>query len=127
MNPIKLHLTSAFTSYGLLRNDVFYSPIICNSFVQGCLNATSQSPIICNSFVQGCLNATSQNITLWVVPSKNGNIVIWEPIFRKKRFWEYKELVWKWYGQRDLRPLFQGLGERLEPGRYNVYISEGWV
>lgn len=109
MKTIKLHLGLSLVSYGLLRNDVFYCPIICPSFVED------------------CLNATPQNITLWVAPSKNGNIVIWEPIFRKKRFWEYKELVWKWYGQRDLRPLFQGLGERLEPGRYNVYISEGWV
>jgi hypothetical protein len=109
MKPIKLHLTSAFTSYGLLRNDVFYSPIICSSFVQG------------------CLNATSQNITLWVVPSKNGNIVIGKPYLKKEHHWSYSRLGWKWYGQRLLQPLHLSLGEMLEPGRYNVYISEGWA
>ena len=107
MKPIKLHLGLSLVSYGLLRNDVFYCPIICPSFVED------------------CLNATPQNITLWVVPSKNGNIVIGKPIYRIE--WAYKILGWKWYGQRALQPLLMGLGERSKPGRYNVYISEGWV
>jgi len=109
MKTIKLHLGLSLVSYGLLRNDVLYYPIICNSFVQG------------------CLNATSQNITLWVVPSKNGNIVIGKPNLKKEHHWNYSRLGWKWYGQRLLQPLYFSMGEMLEPGRYDVYISEGWI
>jgi len=106
MKTIKLHLELGLASYGLLLNEVFYCPIICLSFVQD------------------CLNATPQNIILWVVPSKNGNIVIRSPICRIE--WTYKNLGWKWYGQRSLQSLYSGLGKKLKPGRYNVYISEGW-
>ena len=106
MKTIKFHLTLDPMSYSL-KSIGFYSPIICPSFVQD------------------CLNATPQNITLWVVPSKNGHIVIGKPIYRIE--WVYKILGWKWCGQRALQPLLIGLGERLNPGRYNVYMSEGWV
>lgn len=109
MKPIKLHLGLSLVSYGLLRDGAFYYPIICSSFVQG------------------CLNATSQNITLWVVQSKNGNIVIGKPYLKKEHHWSYSRLGWKWYGQRLLQPLHFSLGEMLEPGRYDVYIREGWV
>lgn len=109
MNPIKLHLTSAFTSYGLLSSEGSYRPIVCCSFIRE------------------NLDKYSTEITLWVVPSKNGNIVIGKPNLKKEHHWSYSRLGWKWYGQRLLQPLHFSLGEMLEPGRYNVYISEGWV
>ena len=107
MKTIKLHLGLSLVSYGLLSSDSFYYPIICRSFIYE------------------NLDKTPPKITLWIVPSKNGNIVIGKPIYRIE--WAYKILGWKWYGERSLQPIYFPLGGMLKPGRYNVYLSEGWV
>ena len=109
MKQIKLHLVSSLDSYGLLSSEGSYSPIVCFSFIRE------------------NLDRYSLKITLWVVPSKNGNIVIGKPNLKKEHSWCYDRLGWKWYGQRSLQSLYLPLGEMLEPGRYDVYISEGWV
>ena len=113
METIKLHLTLGVSHYGVLSDDGVWTPMICNEFVSDCLDGMPLT------------------ITVWGVPSKAGNIVIIEPDSdtQHKERWDFLGLgwAWKWVGKDSTKPLFPKLGGMLTPGRYNVYISEGWV
>lgn len=84
-------------------------------------------PIICASFVENCLEETPSQITVWVKESKNGNIVIAKPREDKAVKWIVPSIGWKWHGERKLSPVLFTFSLKVKPGRYNIYISEGWI
>ena len=105
MKTIKFHC-----EYGLFE-----------SYVQGV------HPIICASFVKNCLWDTPSKITVFVEESKTGNIIIAKPSENEALKWVVPHIGWKWHGGRVIKPVFTSFSLKVKPGRYNVYISEGWI
>jgi len=87
-------------------------------------------PILCRDFVKDVLLDCPSKITVWISLSKKGNIVVKKPDDTEIHFLDYcgsAGLRWGWSGEDAFRPIFQALRGMLVEGRYNVYISEGWV
>lgn len=86
--------------------------------------------ILCRDFVKDVLWDCPSKITVWISRSKKGNIIVKVPDNAEIHFLYYcgsAGLEWKWSGEDDFRPIFENLRGMLVEGRYNVYISEGWV
>ena len=98
-----------------------------DSGVYGNLCKLGLRPIICASFVENCLGDMPSEITVWVEESKTGNIVLAKPREDKTLEWVVPGIGWKWHGERVLKPVYFAFSLNVKPGRYNIYISEGWV